>query len=143
MALCRESVTVHSRHLKKRRKMMRLFLSALVAFALAAPGIPKAGACPVVQLPADFTIGDLQGTAPAEGFVCYDVRFPMGQNLSIELVSGRNVSVTVPGYYDDRVDRMFLGDLPGQLEIRVFQLMRAATPQDFSVRIRFEAPGNG
>lgn len=122
---------------------MRLLLSALATLAIALPNSSRAETCPVVPLQAGFEIGDLKGMAPADGIVCYDLRFPEGQNLSIELVSGQNVSISVPGYYDDRPDRMFLGNLPGRLEIRVFQLMRAASPQEFSVRIRFEAPGNG
>lgn len=122
---------------------MRLLLSIMVALAVASPGISQAQTCAVVPLQAGFQVGDLTGTAPADGIACFDLRFPQGQNLSIELVSGQNVSVSVPGYYDDRTDRMFLGNLPGRLEIRVFQLMRAVAPQQFAVRIRFEPPGNG
>lgn len=116
---------------------------AVLAFLLVAPQLANAQDCPVVRLKADFTAGDIKGIAPAEGFLCYDLRFGQGQNLSIELINGTNVSVTVPDFYDDRTDRMYLGDLPGQLELRVFQLMRSVTPQPFTVRIRAEAPGNG
>ena len=122
---------------------MRLLLPIVAALAIATPGFTLAQSCAVVSLQAGFEVGDLKGSAPADGILCYDVRFPKGQNLSIELVSGQNVSISVPGYYDDRVDRMFLGDLPGRLELRVYQLMRAVTPQPFTVRIRFEPPGNG
>ena len=122
---------------------MHPLLPIVVTFAIASSGSSQAGTCPVVPLQAGFESGDLKGTAPADGVACFDLRFPEGQNLSIELVSGKNVSISVPGYYDDRTDRMFLGDLPGRLEVRVFQLMRAVAPEPFSVRIRFEAPGNG
>jgi len=114
----------------------------LVALALLAPQIVRAETCNVVRFDAGFTAGDLKGTAPAKGTICYDLRFPQGQNLSIELV-GENVTVSAPGYYDARSDRMFLGDLPGRLELRLFQLMRSGTPQPFVLRIRFEPPGNG
>lgn len=106
------------------------------------PHFALAQECQVFEYPAGFEAGDLEGTAPADGVVCFDLRIPQGQNLSIELVSGQNVSVSVPGYYDDRPDRMFIGDLPGQVEVRVFQSMRAAAPQPFTLRIRFEQPGN-
>lgn len=122
---------------------MRLLLFIVAALATSPPGTSHAETCPVVPLQADFQIGDLKDTAPADGIACFDLRFPEGQNLSIELVSGRNVSISVPGHYDDRTDRMFLGNLPGRLEIRVYQLMRAVEPEPFAVRIRFEAPGNG
>lgn len=116
---------------------------ATAAFAALAPLLAQAQACQTVRLPPGFSTGDIQGMAPAEGILCYDLRMPRGQNMSIELVSGRNVSVSVLGYYDARNDRMFIGDLPGQLEVRVFQLMRAAAPEPFAVRLRFEPPGNG
>ena len=119
------------------------FLVAAAAVAAMVPVPSQAQSCQTVQLKADFVTGDLQGVAPADGVVCFDLRVPQGQNVSIELVSGRNVSVSAPGYFDARNDRMFLGDLPGQLEVRVFQLMRSASPEPFAVRIRFEAPGNG
>jgi hypothetical protein len=110
---------------------------------LLAPQLASAQDCLIVRLKSDFTAGDIKGGAPADDLLCYDLRFEQGQNLSIELINGTNVSVTVPGYYDDRPGRMYLGDLPGQLEVRVFQLMRSATPQPFVLRIRGEAPGNG
>jgi hypothetical protein len=121
-------------------RFAQLAVAALFAFS---PLAATAQSCGVVQLDAGFSSGDLSGTAPADGVACFDLRFPRGQNLSIELVSGRNVTVSVPGHYDARSDRMFLGDLPGQLDVRVFQLDRAATPQPFVLRIRFEEPGNG
>lgn len=114
-----------------------------LALALLAPLAAQAETCRVIRFDAGFTTGDLKGTAPADGTVCYDLRFPQGQNLSIELVGGRNVAVSAPGHFDARSDRMFLGDLPGRLELRVFQLMRSVTPQPFALRVRFEAPGNG
>lgn len=122
---------------------MRLAILPFLAAMFLTPQAATAENCQIVQLDAGFKAGDLKGTAPADGIICYDLRFPKGQNLSIELASGRNVAITVPGHYDARNDRMFLGDLPGRLEVRVFQLMRAVNPQPFAVRIRFEAPGNG
>ncbi len=116
---------------------------AAIVFAIALPALAAAEECQPVALAADFTAGDIHGNAPADGIVCYALSFPKGQNMSIELVEGKNVSVTVPGYYDDRPDRQFIGDLPGQLEIRVFQLFRAPGPQPFVLRLRFEEPGNG
>lgn len=120
-----------------------LSLATAAAFAAMVPVSSQAQSCQTVELKADFATGDLKGLAPADGVACFNLRVPRGQNMSIELVGGRNVSISAPGYYDARNDRMFLGDLPGQLEIRVFQLMRSASPEPFAVRIRFEAPGNG
>jgi hypothetical protein len=124
---------------------MRIQFPVIIAIALAAalPSVSHAQNCQAVQLDPGFEVGNLQGMAPANDVYCFDLSVPKGQNVSIELASGQNVSISVPGYYDDRTDRMFLGDLPGRLEIRVFQLMRSATPQPFAVRIRFEPPGNG
>jgi hypothetical protein len=121
-------------------RLAGIFALALLALA---PQAASAQGCEIVRLGADFTAGDLSGSAPAEGVLCYDLRFGQGQNISVELVSGENVTVSAPGYYDARNDRMYLGDLPGRLELRVFQLMRSATPQPFALRIRFEPPGNG
>ncbi len=118
-----------------------MLVAALLVLAIALPGASHAQGCDVVRLESDFASGDLRGTTPADGMACFDLRVPQGQNLSIELESGRNVSISVPGYYDARNDRMFLGDVPGPLEIRVFQLMRAAAPEQFAVRIRFEDAG--
>ncbi|MBF9029023.1 hypothetical protein HKCCE3408_01330 [Rhodobacterales bacterium HKCCE3408] len=122
---------------------MRTKLIAALAALTLWPQVSLAQECQVIDLPAGFEAGALEGVAPVDGVVCFDLRFPRGQNLSIELASGQNVSVSVPGYYDDRPDRMFLGDLPGELEIRVFQLMRSPTSQPFTLNIRFEQPGNG
>lgn len=118
-------------------------LCLLLAVAIAAPGPSRGQSCPIVSLAADFKAGDLKGTAPADGVACYELRFPEGQNMSIELLDSQNVTASVPGHYDSRSDRMFLGNLPGHLEVRVFQLMRSAGEQPFTLRIRFEAPGNG
>jgi hypothetical protein len=96
--------------------------------------------CTPVEMEGDTRI---EGIAPPDGVVCYDLRFPQGQNLSLEVLDGINVSLTVPGYYDARNDRQFIGNLPGKLEIRVFQLMRSVTEEPFTVLVRFEPPGNG
>jgi hypothetical protein len=123
--------------------IMRLAKAMSLACALLTPQAIHADTCQILRFGAGFTTGDLNGSAPQEGEICYDLRFPTGQNLSIELVGGQNVSVSAPGYFDARSDRIFLGDLPGQIELRVFQLMRAPSPQPFALRIRFEPPGNG
>jgi hypothetical protein len=122
---------------------MRIVKFLVCVVLLTTPQLALAQACQVVRLSAGFSAGDVKGIAPADGIVCYDLQFPRGQNISIELASGKNVAITVPGHFDARTQRMFMGDLPGRLEVRVFQLMRAVTPQPFAVRIRFEAPGNG
>lgn len=122
---------------------MRHAKAVSLALALLAPQTIHADTCQILTFGAGFTTGDLNGTAPGEGAICYDLRFPQGQNLSIEIVGGQNVTVSAPGYFDARSDRIFLGDLPGRLELRVFQLERAAMPQPFALRVRFEAPGNG
>lgn len=123
-----------------RSRRVAVFLSAFWALV---PIGAFANECLTLTLDSSFVIGDIPGDAPAEGYICYDVFVPQGQNMSIEVASGRNVAVTVPGYYDARSDRMFIGNLPGHLEIRAFQVLRAVQPQPFLVRLRFEAPGNG
>lgn len=122
---------------------MRLVPLILLGILCFAPHQGQAQGCLRLDLDSTFVIGDIPGDAPPEGFICYDLSFPRGQNMSIELASGRNVSISVPGYYDARNDRQFLGDLPGHLEIRVFQLLRSARPEPFLVRLRSEPPGNG
>lgn len=122
------------------RRALLFFLSSIAIGAWAGPS--TAQSCQRVELPAGFTVGDIKGVAPAEGIVCYDLIMPQGQNISVEVVSGRNIATSGPGW-DARADRLFIGDLPGQMELRVFQLMRAVQPEDFAVRIRFEPPGNG
>lgn len=122
---------------------MRVLFSIMLVLAIAPPSASFAQTCEIVPLEASFKVGELRGIAPTNGITCFDLRIPKGQNMSIELANGQNVSISVPGYYDDRTDRMFIGDLPERLEVRVFQLMRSATPQPFTVRVRFEPPGNG
>jgi len=122
---------------------MRHAKAVCLVLALLSPQAINADTCKVLTFAPGFTTGDLNGTAPAEGTICYDLRFPVGQNLSIELLGGQNVTVSAPGYFDARSDRIFLGDLPGRLELRVFQLERTAKPLPFALRVRFEAPGNG
>lgn len=123
--------------------MHRHAVLVLAAFVAAAPaGQALAQGCQRVELPAGFTVGDIKGVAPADGVICYDLVVPQGQNLSVEVVSGRNIITSGPGW-EARSDRMFVGDLPGRMKLGVGQLMRAAEPEPFAVRVRFEAPGNG
>lgn len=96
--------------------------------------------CETITLDGDTTI---EGEAPADGALCYTFETLPSNNLSIEVVRGQNTTVSVPGYYDARSDRMFMAGLPKTLEVRVFQVMRAAAPEPFSVLIRLEPPGNG
>ncbi|SES95214.1 hypothetical protein [Paracoccus homiensis] len=117
--------------------------TAVLAVLCGLPALPAAAqGCQSVTLPANFTTGDIKGTAPADGMVCYDIKLPRGQNISIEVASGRNIIFTGPGW-DARSDRIFVGDLPGRLKISVGQLMRAAQPEPFAIRLRFEDAGNG
>ncbi|GKY87779.1 hypothetical protein [Sinisalibacter aestuarii] len=118
----------------------RFALAALLALA---PAAASAQSCAIVELEAGFTAGDLSGIAPPEGVLCYELHIPRGQNMSIEVINGINVAVTVPDYYDARSARTFIGDLPERLELRVFQLLRSVRPEPFTVRLRFEPPGNG
>lgn len=122
---------------------MRISVLFTAAILAATPAALVAQACQPVTFQSDFTAGDILGTAPAEGVLCYMLQLTPGQNVSLEVVTGDNVAITVPGYFDARSDRTYIGDLPARLEVRVFQLMRSVTPQPFTLRIRFEPPGNG
>ncbi len=118
------------------RMLIRALLTATVTlFASAA-----LADCETITLDGDTTI---EGEAPADGALCYTFETLPSNNLSIEVVRGQNTAVSVPGYYDARSDRMFMAGLPKTLEVRVFQVMRAAAPEPFSVLIRLEPPGNG
>ena len=122
------------------RRVLLFFMSAIAVGAWVGPSVAQS--CQHVPLPAGFTVGDIKGVAPADGVVCYELTMPKGQNISVEVASGRNIATSGPDW-DARADRLFIGDLPGRMELRVFQLMRSAQPEPFAVRIRFEAPGNG
>lgn len=119
-----------------------MFIRSVLTSAVLLSATPALAAeCETITLDGDTTT--IEGEAPADGTLCYRFETLTTHNLSIEVTRGKNTAVSVPGYYDARSDRMFMAGLPETLEISVFQVMRAAEPEPFSVLIRLEAPGNG
>ncbi|MEC7762848.1 MAG: hypothetical protein VX874_13165 [Pseudomonadota bacterium] len=117
-----------------------MLIRAILTSAVTLTATAAFAECESITLDGDTYI---DGEAPADGVLCYTFDTLPSNNLSIQVTRGENTAVTVPGYYDARSDRMFMAGLPETLEVRVFQVMRAAEPEPFTVVIRLEPPGNG
>lgn len=124
---------------------MRCHTVPVAAVLSLVSGLASAQSCAPVAFPAGYTTGAITGTAPADGVVCYRLDMaPHDANLRIE-VEGTNVIFSYDDGFNAGDARQSVEMVPEgpAVEVRVGQLMRSATPQDFRLVVTFLPPGNG
>ena len=113
--------------------MRHYFLAVLIG--LFASGA-QAQDCKAIRFDPGESGATINGTAPAEGQVCYTLSVQAGQKVSIKRVGGdENVAITVLDVGDARDEFEFTAT-SNHVEFLVFQLFRAVTDVDYSVHVQ-------
>jgi hypothetical protein len=104
---------------------------------LAAPFASHAQECETIRFARGASSATVEGIAPADGVICYEIGTGAGQTARIAVERGRNTAFTVEGIADARADLSFQ-TRKGVYRILVFQLMRAIEGESFALNIAIE-----
>lgn len=106
-----------------------IIATALVASAAAAAAPP----CESIHLAPETGTGAVQGTAPPDGAVCYEISGAAGKTVTVD-ITGNNVMFSVGGLADGQTQYSFRAE-NRSYEIRIGQLMRSVSKEPFVLSI--------
>jgi len=105
----------------------------MVVLGAVAPPADAQGKCQPIRFEPGASSGEVRGTVPAEGGVCYTLATGDGQTARVS-VSGSNVIVGILDVADAR-DRIEFRTRRRTYTLRVGQLMRAVGPERFVLSV--------
>lgn len=122
-----------------------MHLALSLSLLLALPSTAAGQSCAPVNFPQGFTSGAITGTVQPEGVNCYLLDMaPHDNNLRIE-VQGRNVVFSFDDGFNanDGQERIEMVPQTSKVTVRVNQMFRSVTPEDYRLIVTFLPPGNG
>lgn len=113
----------------------RILPLVILVFALAVlvTGTAYAEHCETIRFKRGTSSGAVTGMAPPDDMVCYQMSTGAGQQASIS-IKGTNCIFSIEGLVDAR-DRYSFTTEKKTYRIRVGQLMRAISPEPFSLSV--------
>ena len=98
--------------------------------------VGHAGGCETIRFQRGQSSGTVQGVAPPEDFVCYEMTTGAGQTASLE-IKGRNVMFSIDGVVDGQHRYRFTTEKK-TYRVIVGQLMRAVQSEPFTLFVSIE-----
>lgn len=107
-----------------------LFILAAMLFT----GAAQADPCETIRFKRGESSGTVSGMAPPDDMVCYQMSTGAGQKASVA-ITGHNCMFTIEGTSAEARDRYSFTTEKRTYRIMVGQLMRAVTPQPFTLSV--------
>jgi hypothetical protein len=98
--------------------------------------VGHAGGCETIRFQRGHSSGTVQGVAPPEGFVCYEMTTGAAQTANLR-VEGTNVIFVIDGVVDARDRHSFVTERK-TYRVRVGQLMRSVQGVPFTLFVSIE-----
>ena len=119
--------------INEKRASFVLVFAALVIFF----NITTTEACETLQFKRGESSGTVNGLAPPDDLICYQLTTGQGQTATLRVMAGQNIIFSISGVVDAQNSYTFTTEKK-TYEITVGQLMRAVTDEPFSLFVAIE-----